>query len=117
MSKETCMPLSLAVLIFLLLNPFDWWMNDIVYMGIVAAMLILFVLFALFFWKEKPRDEREAAHASFAGRVAFLLGGGVIIFGVITQSFSHAIDPWLLAALLIMVAGKAAALTWSRSRN
>jgi len=111
------MPVILAILIFFLMNPFDWWMNDIVYMCIVVATLILFVLFALFFWKEKPRDEREVAHASFAGRVAFLLGGCVISVGIVMQSFSHTIDPWLLVALLVMVAGKAGALSWSRTRN
>lgn len=48
------MPVILAILIFFLMNPFDWWMNDIVYMCIVVATLILFVLFALFSGRRNP---------------------------------------------------------------
>ncbi len=117
MFKDLFIPAVLALLLFLLINPFDWWMNSVVYMGIVAGVLILFGLFALFVWQEKPRDEREAMHASFAGRTAYLFGGAVLVVGIAAQSFEHAIDPWLPVTLLMMILGKMLSLTWSRSRN
>lgn len=86
-------------------------------MFVVGAVLILFGLFALFVWREKPQDEREEAHAHFAGRTAYLLGGSMLVIGMVTQSFVHTIDPWLPATLLVMILGKLFALLWSRSRH
>ncbi|PIQ68066.1 MAG: hypothetical protein COV91_06085 [Candidatus Taylorbacteria bacterium CG11_big_fil_rev_8_21_14_0_20_46_11] len=117
MIKDSLIPLILAVLLFFLFNPFDWWMNGLVYMCVVGAVLVLFGVFALFVWKEKARDEREESHALFAGRTAYLLGGLTLVVGIVVQSFAHAIDPWLPSTLLVMILGKMFALSWSRTRR
>ncbi len=117
MLKEFIMPILLAILIFFLINPLDWWMNNAVYMLLVLLLLLAFSTFSVFFWKEHVLDERESLHRMISGRIAFLIGGGVTVIGIVVQSFSHAIDPWLLAVLLSMVVGKAGAFLWSRSHN
>jgi len=117
MMKDSLVPLVLTLLLFMLLNPFDWWMNGVLYMCVVGAVLMLFGLFVLFAWKERPEDEREEMHVHSAGRVAYLLGGSTLVTGMVVQSFAHAIDPWLPGTLLVMVLGKLFALSWSRSRK
>lgn len=117
MIKNFGIPFILAGLLALLINPFDWWMNGTLYMCVVASILVLFCIFAVFFWKEKARDERELAHTLFAGRVAYFLGASVLVIAVVVQSFKHSIDPWIPVALLFMIIGKSIAMRWSSSRN
>ena len=117
MLKNFGMPVILAGLLALLVNPFDWWMNGTVYMSVVVSTLVFFCIFAVFLWREKPRDEREVVHVMFAGRTAYFLGATVLVLAITAESFNHSIDPWLPVALLFMVVGKAVALWWSRSWN
>lgn len=39
-------------------------------------------------------------HRAFAGRVAYLAGATVLVFGILYQAF---VDPWLVLALSVMV--------------
>ena len=90
----------------LLINPFMFWMPTTMLMMAVAAFALIFFFFAGFVWKESSRDEREALHKFVAGRTAFLAGVGTLTLGIIIESFAHAIDPWLVAALTVMVVAK-----------
>lgn len=103
----------LAILAVLLVNPFDFWMPTMLHMAILAAAVVASGVFSVFVLSEQSVDERDNEHRQTAGRAAFLAGGAVLLAGIIIQTLQHALDPWLVWALLIMVATKAAARFYS----
>ena len=111
--KEIIVPLTLVVLAVLLLNPFHFWMPDMMVMGMLATLLVLFGIFASFILKEKAFDERDDMNRSLAGRNAFLAGSAILMLGIVIQGYSHSIDPWLVVALIVMIIVKIFTRFWS----
>jgi hypothetical protein len=111
--KETSTTVALIVLAILLLNPFHFWMPDMMLMCMLAITLALFGLFASFILREKSIDERENQHKSLAGRNAFLAGSGILTLGIVVQGYAHAVDPWLVITLIGMIAVKLITRRWS----
>lgn len=111
--KETLVTLGLIVIAILLLNPFHFWMPDVVVMCILAVGLVLFAVFTIFILRETSIDERDAQHRTLAGRNAFLTGSAVLILGIIVQGYSHTVDPWLVVALIVMIVTKIGTRIWS----
>src|SRR3989344_3467470 len=93
-------------LLVLLLNPFEFLMTTPVQTMTIAAILIIFVSFCVFVWKEKSKDEREQLHKQIASRFAYLSGASILLVGVIIESFNHNLDPWLILALIVMILAK-----------
>jgi len=110
---EIIIAVCLIILSILLLNPFHFWMGDMLVMSILVTTLILFGIFASFILREKVSDERDEAHRSLAGRNAFLAGTIIIILGIIVQGYSHSVDVWLVIALTIMIIVKIITRIWS----
>jgi hypothetical protein len=102
---EFLVALVLVVSAVLLVNPFELWMPDMMYMTVLAVVVAAF------------GDERDESHRSFAGRAAFLVGSGILVIGIVAQTFSHTLDPWLVAALAGMVLAKVAVRRWSESNR
>lgn len=108
--NNTTLTLTTAVLVIvlaiLLANPFGTFMPEPAVMLLIAGLFVFFVLLALFVFKELPRDEREEMLRSKADRVAFIVGGSVLVLGIGLQGFQHAVDPWLVFALVGMIISK-----------
>ncbi|USN53072.1 MAG: hypothetical protein H6760_02745 [Candidatus Nomurabacteria bacterium] len=102
--------LILAIIIILLslglLNPFDWWMPSTLEMSFIVILALIGFAYAAFFWKERPRDEREEHVQRKAGRSAFLAGILIGITGIIVQGLQHALDAWLIATVAVMLLAK-----------
>lgn len=113
LTKEIIVSLTLVVLAVLLLNPFHFWMPDMMVMGMLAILLVLFGVFASFILKEKIFDERDNVNRSLAGRNAFLAGSAILMLGIVIQGYSHSIDPWLVIALIMMIIIKIVTRIWS----
>jgi hypothetical protein len=96
-----------AVIAFLVLDPLGWWMPGMLAMLLLAALFILVCAYAVFVLRERAEDEREEAHRAAAGRAAFLAGSLVLLVGIIVEDLAHALDPWLVWALVGMLAAKA----------
>lgn len=111
--KETIVTIALIAIAILLLNPFHFWMPDMMVMCMLATALVLFGIFASFILREKSVDEREAQHKSLAGRNAFLVGSGILMLGIVVQGYTHTVDPWLVVALIGMVIVKILTRHWS----
>jgi len=75
-------------------------------MAMIITLSVTVILYLALFWKEKALDERETVHKSIAGRVAYVVGVLVLSTGIIYQSLSHNVDPWLMYTLIGMVLGK-----------
>jgi len=115
--QETTVSIILLILLFLFLNPFNFWMPSSLVMMMVLGLIVVFVIFASLFWRELAQDERENSHRMRAGRIAFLVGTSVLVLGVIIQGVKHAVDIWLVVALGAMVLAKISVLVYSRARN
>jgi len=111
--KEIIITFCLIVLAILLLNPFHFWMPDMMVMSMLVATLILFGIFASFILREKIVDERDHVHRTLAGRNAFLAGSSVLMLGIIIQGYSHKVDWWLVIALIVMIVTKIFTRIWS----
>jgi cobalamin synthase len=114
-TKEIIVSLTLIVLAVLLLNPFHFWMPDMMVMGMLAILLVLvlFGMFASFILKEKVFDERDDVNRSLAGRNAFLAGSAILMLGIVIQGYSHKVDSWLVVALIVMIIVKITTRLWS----
>jgi hypothetical protein len=111
--KETIVTVALIVIAILLLNPFHFWMPDMVVMCMLAITLGLFGIFASFILRESIIDERDSQHRTLAGRNAFLAGSGVLTIGIVVQGYAHAVDPWLVSALVVMIVTKIITRLWT----
>ena len=111
--KETIVTIFLIIISILLLNPFNFWMPDMMVIVILVAALVLFSLFASFLLREKAYDERDAIHRTLAGRNAFLFGSAVLMLGIMVQGYSHKVDSWLVLALIIMIVVKIISRIWA----
>ncbi len=111
--KETIVTVGLVLIAILLLNPFHFWMPDMVVICMLAIALGLFGIFASFILREQAFDERDSQHRTLAGRNAFLSGSGVLTFGIVYQGYFHKVDPWLVVALIVMVLVKIGTRIWS----
>lgn len=104
--KEIIISLILIVLAILLLNPFNFWMPDMMVVAILACAFVFFGIFASFILREKSYDERDESHRTLAGRNAFLSGSAVLMLGIVVEGYTHSVDQWLVIALIVMIVTK-----------
>ncbi len=106
----------LIVLLTLLLDPFMLLMTTQIQMMMIAAVLIIFISFCVFVWREKSKDEREQLHKQIASRFAYLSGASVLIIAIVAQSFNHTLDPWIVFALIVMILAKIAGSLYANNK-
>ncbi len=107
---------ALVILAVLLLNPFHFWMPTMMHVGMLAFILVIFALFAVFILREKVQDERDALHRMLSGRVAFITGSALLTIGIVVQSLRDAVDVWLVLVLVAMVLSKLVTRIYSDNR-
>ena len=115
--QEIFISLALIILLILFLNPFHFWMPNGLLMFMMVVLIVVFSVFASFIWKENARDEREAFHRMIAGRIAFLVGSGILVIGIAAQGFKHNVDFWLVLTLALMIFAKIVGLIYSRVKH
>src|SRR3989344_7162295 len=111
--KEITTTFLLIVTALLLLNPFHFWMPDMLLICILAILLVLFGIFTNFVLRERTFDERDSLHRTIAGRNSFIGGSIIIMIGIVVQGYNHMVDPWLIIALIVMVVTKISSRIWS----
>jgi hypothetical protein len=116
-TSEITISIILIILTILLLNPFKFWMPTSIHMVMLVAMVVIFIFFAAFIWKERSADEREQIHKSIAGRWAYLIGSAILVVGIILQTIQHILDPWLVIALVGMVLTKLGSYIYAEMNN
>lgn len=99
-------------LLVAIVNPGHFWMPSMVHMTMSVSLLLFVVLFGVFVWNEKARDEREELYKHMVGRIAYLVGTLVLVIGIVVQSMHHTIDPWLVMTLGAMIVTKLIGLVW-----
>ena len=110
--KELLVGLGLLVLLFIIFNPWNMFMPGYVVMGLLVGAVVLYVIFAIFLWRENRGDEREAFHRLFADRIAYLAGSALLLIGIVAGELTHTLDPWLVFGLAVMVIAKVGGLLY-----
>jgi hypothetical protein len=105
--------LLLVGLLTLLSDPFMVWMPGFAQMTTLLGAAVLACVWAGFVMYEGSQDEREMLHKMHAGRIAYLSGVAVLTAALVVQGFAHDIDPWISAALGVMVISKLVARFYS----
>ncbi len=103
---ETISAIAILGIAILFLNPGHLTMPDSMQSMLIIGLIISFLTFSAYVFREKSSDEREAIHILTAGRISYLVGVGTLILGIILQALEHEIDPWLVIALCAMVFSK-----------
>lgn len=112
--KEVGIVVTLCVLALLLANPMHFWMPKMGAALLTALVVLAVAAFATLYWREQATDEREMQLRARSGRIAFLLGSVVLTLGIVIEFITmEYANPWLLGALVAMVAGKAWANIYS----
>lgn len=101
------------VVLLTLLSDLTPWMPPMAAMMTLLAAAVLLAVFAGFVMHENGGDEREIVHRMNAGRIAYLSGIASLTVALIVQGFAHAIDPWILITLGVMVLAKIASRFYS----
>ena len=100
----------------LFLNIGNLTMPDNIQSMLIVGLIISFLTFSAYLFREKSSDERESMHILTAGRISYLVGVGALILGIIAQALKHEIDPWLVVALCAMVFSKLLTRIYSHFR-
>lgn len=107
LNKEFLIPLVVLILSYAFLDPLMLLMPTPMVYSAMALLFIGYVAFSLLVWRERALDEREHAHRAGAARLAYLAGTGTLVIGIIYQALTvHAVDPWLILTLTLMVLAK-----------
>lgn len=114
--SEISIALIFLAVLFLCLDPFDWFMPSMMQMLFLVMLVVVFAVLAVFVWREGKGDEREVLHRMLAGRLAFLSGMTVLIVAIIVQSLNNQLDHWLIITLGVMVLAKIVGLLYGQKK-
>lgn len=110
--------ISVAVVLILLLgilfNPWQMAMSDSLLMILLTSLVVVFLVFSAFVWRENKGDERDVAHRLLADRYAYLAGSFFFLIGVVVQELQHTLDPWFLLGFAVMILAKVAGLIYGK---
>jgi hypothetical protein len=96
--SEMLVAIAIVIALILLINPFKIIMTSAFTLTLIMILAVAVIAFAIFIWREKPNDEREALYSLKAGRISYFTGGGVLVLAIIVQSVHHHLDIWLALA-------------------
>ena len=114
---EIIISLALIGLLVFFINPLDLLMPHALHPFMVPFLVVLFVIFAGFLWKETPGDEREQMHKFIASRSAYFATIATLISGVILQSFKGEIDLWIIIAICVGLLAKILGLIYGHIKH
>lgn len=111
---EIISTIAIVAIVILFLNPTGLTMPESTLSMLILGLIVAFLAFAALIWKEKSADEREQLHVFQSGRISFLIGTSILVIAIVSQVFTHEVDPWLVIALSVMVLSKLLMRVYSR---
>ncbi len=107
----------IGALLCILLDTLRTQMNHMMYMTFQFTSLAgILALVGLFVFEENG-DERIELHKKIASRFGYIAGLLTASIGLVFQSISHSIDPWLLGVVIIMITAKLLGRLYSTWKN
>ncbi len=114
---EIIISTSLIGLLVFFVNPFDILMPKPLHPFMVPFLIVLFIIFSGFLWKEVPGDEREQFHKFIASRFAYFAVITTLIVGIVVQSFNGKVDPFLIIGICIALLAKIFGLIYGHIKH
>lgn len=114
---EVIISLTLIGLLIFFIDPLNLFMPRSLHPLMIPFLIVLFIVFAGFLWRETPGDEREQLHKFIASRFAYFAAIAALITGVVLQSFQGQIDPWLIYAICIALLAKILGLIYGHIKH
>ena len=114
---EIIISLLLIGLLVFFINPLDLLMPLTLHPFMVPFLVVLFIIFAGFLWKENPGDEREQSHKFMASRFAYFAVVTTLILGVVFQSFKGEVDPFLIVGICMALLAKILGLIYGHIKH
>lgn len=114
---EVIISLLLIGLLVFFINPLNLLMPHVLHPFMVPFLVVLFIIFAGFLWKETPGDEREQMHKFIAARLSYFAVVVTLILGVIFQSFKGEVDPFLIIGICIALLAKIFGLIYGHIKH
>ncbi len=114
---ETLISLALIGLLIFFINPLDLLMPHALHPFMVPFLVVLFIIFTGFLWKETPGDERDQLHKFIASRLAYFAVITILITGVIFQSFNGEVDPFLIIGICVALLAKILGLIYGHIKH
>lgn len=114
--SEWLLAIAIIIALVLLLNPFEVIMTSAYILTTLMLLGLAVIAFGTFVWRERFHDEREELYAMKAGRLSYFAGGSVLVVAIVTETLTHSLDTWLVAALAAMVATKLIVSAWHQYR-
>jgi uncharacterized membrane protein len=114
---ELGIAIALVGVLTLFLMPGELLMPKTEETMITVVLAVLFIVFSALVFREGSKDERENVLRMNAGRISFLIGSIIAVIGILYQSLSHNIDPWLVMTLIGMVLAKALSRLYFTLKN
>lgn len=105
------------ILLFIILDPLRWFVLTTPGIIAVVAGIVALGVYGVFVERERAYDERDEIHRMLAGRVAFHVGAAFLTIGIAVQSLQDQLDPWLVAALVVMIVAKTIARGYADARR
>ena len=114
---EILISLALIGLLVFFINPLDLLMPYALHSFMVPFLVVLFIIFAGFLWKETPGDEREQLHKFIASRFAYFAVIATLILGIVLQSIKGKVDPFLIIGISIGLLAKILGLIYGHIKH
>lgn len=117
MIKEFFVPSLVIVLAVAFLDPFMYLMPSMMVNLLLALLMVVSVIYAVFIFKENAQDEREVTIRAKADRLAALVGTAVLSAAIIYQVvFIHRVSPEIVLALVAIIVTKSLVHYFSNSQ-
>lgn len=113
--SEVAVAALVSALAAALCNPL--WMPMGAYYAAAVGLLVAVAAFAVFLWRERGGDERDALLRRVGGHAAMTAVAAVLVVGVSYQAVAlREVDYWLAGALVALVLGKALGYRYASRR-
>lgn len=83
----------------------------------VSAFLVLYTIALSLVGEGKTLDERQILHRNLSNRAGLVAGTIVLSIGILYQLFTHHIDFWLLAGLILINLTKIVSLIYLENKK
>ncbi|MBI2049530.1 hypothetical protein HYT32_01290 [Candidatus Roizmanbacteria bacterium] len=114
---EIVISFALIGLLVFFINPVELLMPHELQPFMVPFLVVLFIIFTGFLWKETPGDEREQLHKLIASRFAYFAVITTLIIGVILQSLKGKVDPILIIGICVALLAKILGLIYGHIKH
>ena len=109
---ESFLLVLLSGLLLWLLNPFNLMMKLMLSSGVVALLIVLYLIKFFVIWREKPQDERDIQHRFHSSWASYSIVSLLLICGIVVEAIQGEVDVWLVIAFTGMLISKLISLVY-----